>query len=398
MVDVAIKTQSSTLDRMLADIRERAPSFAARTAEVEAARRIPADMIAQLRAIGVFRMSTPRSHGGLEFDYPSILEVLTELSDIEGSLGWVTMLGAGHIPYLAYLPRKSYDAIYANGPDVFLAGTAAPSGEGEMTDGGFRVTGRWPFASGCQNADWLFAGFIVTRDGEPVMGTSGKPLVRHIVLPANRFEIEDTWHVAGLKGTGSHHIKIKDELVPTEYTFKYEDESCLPGPLYRSGLHMIPLLHCCPAIGIAQGALRELVEVANTGRRRVMATESMRDSPLFQSDIGRIEADLKAARAVHKVQAQMLWQAAVAGELTLANLKLLLDVQQAASWVNTTCARIVDACYTLGGGSALYNSSPLQRRLRDIHASTQHAAVGPGVFVQSGAQRLGHKMKHPILE
>lgn len=397
-MDAASKTESTTLETMLADIRKLAPSFAARAGEVEAARRIPADMIAQLRGIGVFRMSTARTHGGLEFDYPSILEVLTELADIEGSLGWVTMLGAGHIPYLAYLPRKSYDAIYANGPDVFLAGSAVPAGKGEMTAGGFRVTGRWPFASGCLNADWLFAGFVVTRNGEPVMGASGKPLIRHIVLPATQFEIEDTWYVAGLKGTGSHHIKIQDELVPVEYTFKYEDESCLPGPLYRSGLHMIPLLHCCPAIGIAQGALRELVELANTGKRRVMATDNMRDSPLFQAEVGRIEADLKAARAVHRMQAQTLWQTAVAGELKLANLKLLLDGQQAASWVSTQCARIVDACYTLGGGSALYSNSPLQRRLRDIHASTQHAAVGSGVYVQSGAQRLGHTLKHPILE
>jgi alkylation response protein AidB-like acyl-CoA dehydrogenase len=129
-----------------------------------------------------------------------------------------------------------------------------------------------------------------------------------------------------------------------------------------------------------------------------MATDSMRDSPLFQIELGRIDADLKAARAVHRTQAQALWQASLAGELKLANLKLLLDGQQAASWVSTACAHIVDACYTLGGGSALYSASPLQRRLRDIHASTQHAAVGSGVYVHSGAMRLGHTMKHPILE
>lgn len=376
---------------MLSKIRELAPSISVRAEEFEQARRIPDDVIQKLRKIGVFRMSAPVSHGGLEFDYPAILDVLIELATINGALGWVTMLGAGHIFYLAYLPRETYDEIYANGPDVFLAGSAGPFGLGEVEGNGYCVSGRWPTASDCQNADWIFAGFFPTRDGEKLVANPGspEPLLKHITLPAKAFEIEDTWHVSGLQGTGSHHIRLKDQFVPEAYTWRYENPSCLPGPLFRSGLHMVPLLHSAIAVGIAEAALRDIVALAATGKRQVLATEAMRDSPLFRAQIGEFEADLKAARATHRAQANSLWEMALRGDLSLSNRKVLSDLQQASIWITSTCVRIVDGCYLLGGASSILNSSPLQRHLRDIHTCSQHAAVNRNGYVQAGAFRLG---------
>lgn len=391
----AASTPGSAIARtpaeMLSRIQALAPAIAARAEEFEQLRRIPDDVIDQLRDIGVFRMSTPVSHGGLEFDYPAILDVLIELAAVNGALGWVTMLGAGHIFYLAYLPRATYDEIYANGPDVFLAGSAGPFGRGEVEDDGYRVTGRWPTASGCQNADWIFAGFFPTRSGEnvPAGPRSPEPLLKHVTLPADRFEIEDTWHVSGLQGTGSHHVRLKDSFVPEAFTWRYEDPSCVPGPLFRSGLHMVPLLHSAIAIGIAEAALGEIVALAATGKRQVLATEAMRDSPLFRARLGELEADLKAARAMHGRQTMQLWEAALRDELSLANRKMLSDLQQTSIWVTSTCVRVVDGCYTLGGASAILNSSPLQRHLRDIHTCSQHAAVNANGYVQAGAFRLG---------
>lgn len=384
---------------MLSKIRELAPAIAGRADEFEQARRIPDDVIQRLREIGVFRMSAPVSHGGLEFDYPAILKILIALAAINGALGWVTMLGAGHIFYLAYLPRESYDAIYANGPDIFLAGSAGPYGVGEVEGDGYRVSGRWPTASGCQNADWMFAGFFPTQDGEKIPASPGspEPLLKHITVPANRFEIEDTWHVSGLQGTGSHHVRLKNEFVPKAYTWRYEDPSCVPGPLFRSGLHMVPLLHSAIAIGIAEAAVRDIVALAATGKRQVLATEAMRDSPLFRAHLGELEADLKAARATHSAQAQQLWEAALAGSLSLANKKMLSDLQQASIWVTGACVRIVDGCYTLGGATSILDSSPLQRHLRDIHTCSQHAAVNRNGYVQAGAFLLGLSPDHTVL-
>lgn len=386
-------------DVLIARIRELAPAIAARAEEIETSRRIPADIAEQLRQIGVFRMMTPRSHGGLEFDYPSILEVLIELATIDGSLGWTSMLGSGHVPHLALLPRPTFDSLFAEGPDVILAGSAAPAGTGEIVPGGYRVTGRWPFASGCQNATVLFAGFVVTKDGAPVIPQgSSRPLATHAALPASQWVIEDTWRVAGLKGTGSHHIRLESVFVPQEHTFRYQDAACVDGPLYQSPLHMIPLLHDAPAIGIAEAAVRDLMALAATGKRQLLATEAMRDSAVFQTEFGRALADLRAARATHEVQVRTLWQAALAGEVQLSNMELLTECFQTATWVTATCVRVVDACYILGGGSALYDTSPLQRRLRDIHAASQHAAAQISAHTRAGAMRLGHKIKNPVLD
>lgn len=392
-------SERAVRDVLIAKIHELTPAIAARAEEIETVRRIPADIAEQLRQIGVFRMMTPRSHGGLELDYPSILDVLIELAIIDGSLGWTSMLGAGHVPHLALLPRASFDTLFADGPDVILAGSAAPAGSGEIVPGGYRVTGRWPFASGCQNATVLFAGFVVTKDGKPVMTPgSSRPYATHAVLPSDDWIIEDTWRVAGLKGTGSHHIRLESVFVPVERTFRYQDAACVDGPLYQSPLHMIPLLHDAPAIGIAEAALRDLVALAATGKRQLLATEAMRDSAVFQTELGRALADLRAARAAHEVQARTLWQAALAGEVQLSNMELLTDCFHTATWVTTTCVRVVDACYALGGGSALYDSSPLQRRLRDIHAASQHVAAQIAAHTRAGAMLLGHRAKNPVLD
>jgi alkylation response protein AidB-like acyl-CoA dehydrogenase len=147
-------------------------------------------------------------------------------------------------------------------------------------------------------------------------------------------------------------------------------------------LHLIPLLHCAFAVGIAEGALDALVELANTGRQQQRAAVPMRASEIFQYELGRIEADLRAARACCQVQAAGHWHHALAG--TLNDDALLAQGTQTAIWVTATCVRVVDACFAAGGSSALYENSPLQRRLRDLHVAAQHAAVQQRHYASSG--------------
>jgi alkylation response protein AidB-like acyl-CoA dehydrogenase len=382
---------------VLAKVRAIGPSIAARSAEFEEKRRIPPDVIEQLKAAQVFRMATPRVYGGLQLDYPAILDVLRELAFIDGAVGWVAMLGVGHAPHLALLPRKTLDTCYAK-PDVILGGCAAPFGTGIVVPGGYRVSGRWPFASGCQSATWLFAGFTAMRDGKSVISENGKPVIRHAVLPAGAWTIDDTWHAAGLKGTGSNHIRLDDVFVPEFNTFAYTDAPSINGRLYSSPLHMIPLLHCAPALGIAEAALRDLVALAMSGKRQLLAPDAMQDSPLFHMELGRLEADVKAVRATSTAQANALWHEALAGDMVPSNSKMLAACFQTATWVTNACVRVVDECYRLGGGSALYASSPLQRRLRDIHTASQHAAVQPASYQRCGALLLGHKVTNPVID
>ena len=382
--------------QLLAKVRELAPALAARAGELEEARRIPLDIVEQLRSIGLFRMYTPASHGGLELDFPTTLEVMTLLANAEGSIGWIAMIGAGSAPFFSRLPRQTYDEVYAHGPDVIVAGSAAPAGTAEQVPGGWRVSGRWPFASGCQHADQIFAGCLVTMDGKPAPGpVEGAPMIRHIVLPAAAWTIEDTWRVAGLKGTGSCHISLKDVFVPDTNVMDFGGPSCLPGPLYAAPLQLVPLMHCGPAIGIAEGAIDDLVALASTGKRQLYSREPMRESQLFQAELGRIEAEVRAARAMVEAETARQWGQTLAGALSPGNFST--SGIQTAVWVTQTCVRAADACYALGGGSALYDDSPLQRRMRDMHAAAQHAVVQPKNYVGAGAIRLGHPPRDPRL-
>jgi alkylation response protein AidB-like acyl-CoA dehydrogenase len=372
-------------ERLLADIRELATGISSRAAEIEAGRRMPPDLVEALKSIGIFRMLVPQSHGGLELDMPAALEIFGALSRIDGSVGWTAMIGGGCDMFASLLPRETYEQVYQNGPDVIIAGTVQPAGRAEAVAGGWRVNGRWPFASGCQHADWMFGLCVMTEAGKPLPGPAGErgpPLVRGVFLPAREWHIEDTWYVAGLKGTGSHHIALRDTVVPAANLFDLVNGvPCLPGPLYQAVRQFLPLMHGASSVGMAEGALDELVALANTGQQQ-QAAVPMRDSETFQGELGRIAAELRAARAFLQVQAASHWRHALAG--TLKDEALHTQGTQSAIWLATTCVRAADACFALAGSGAIYETSPLQRRLRDLHTAAQHFAAQQRHYVSAG--------------
>jgi alkylation response protein AidB-like acyl-CoA dehydrogenase len=366
--------------RILDAARDLAPRIAARAPEIERGRRLPPDLVAELLEAGFFRMSVPRSHGGLELEYPATVEALTSLAAADGATGWTVMIGSESPQLLALLPRESFDEVYAAGPDVIIAGAFAPQGRAIPADGGYRVSGRWGFASGCQHADWLFGNCVVDDGATP-------PNLRCALLPAPEWTIHDTWHTSGLRGTGSHDIEVSDHFVAAERSFVlFGGAASLAGPLFQAPLLQASLHIASVALGIAEGALADLVGFAATKKKRLYAQVALPDSPLFQHRIGHAEADLLAARAMLRERAEELWAQACAGEVSPPFAPRVL---QTSGWIAETAARAVDACYTAAGGSALYESSPLQRRLRDVHALTQHASLQDTVFTNAGLLRLG---------
>jgi alkylation response protein AidB-like acyl-CoA dehydrogenase len=372
--------------RLLIDIQELATAITARAAEMEVERRMPQDMVEVLKAIGAFRLFVPHSHGGLQLDLPSGLGIITALARIDGSVGWTAMIGNGGHLFAALLPRQTYDRIYRN-HDVIFAGVSQPAGTAEATERGWRVNGRWPFASGCLHSDWIGGVCIMTEGGgKRLVGPDGKgPLLRGFFMPASDWEIEDTWHAAGLRGTGSHHIAFKDQVVPAAHFVDLAGgEACLPGPLYRTLLEVLPLFHGAFAVGLARGALDELVEHARAGRQQLHASVPMRDSETFQYELGRIEADLRAVEALHQIQTASYWRRAVVATSTMKDPALFAETTQAGTWIARTCVRVVDACFALAGGGAVYESSPLQRRLRDMHTAAQHAAIHQRHYTSAG--------------
>lgn len=367
--------------RVLQDaVRARAPEF-------EAAGRMPPDLVDELKAAGVFRTYVPKSHGGLEMDFPEGLDVIREAARIDGSLGWIVMIGSAGPIIFARLPRHVFDEIYRN-PDAIQAGAAAtPGGYAEEAEGGYITKGRWPFASGCQHADVILGNCAVTRGGEPVIGPGGMPVSKLMVLPASEFEIEATWDVAGLKGTGSHHTRLSERFVPAERFFAMTDPGQVEGPLYAVMGPWIPLMHCAFAVGLAEGAVEDLVEMATGGRKQLFARTRMQESPVFQYELGRVDADVAAARAMMQHVAERQWARAKAGRL--GEPAAFVESLQAGVWVTEVCLKAAQECFTLGGGTALYASSPLQRRLRDMNGGAQHALVQRQNYQGLGAGRLG---------
>jgi alkylation response protein AidB-like acyl-CoA dehydrogenase len=371
---------------MLLGIRELAPEITARAAEIEAARHLPRDLVERLKSIGLFQMFVPRSHGGLELDLPTALEVMKVLTRLDGSIGWIAIVaGVGGLFAAAARPEL-YQQIYQDGPDVAICGSSQPAGTAERVADGYRIKGRWPFASSCTHADWIGGFCVVTDGGKPVPGPQGKPMVRAVLLPARDWEIEDTWHAAGLKGTGSHHITLRETSVPDIHVFDVDAAPRLSGPLYQALRQWLPLLHGTFSVGLAEGAVDDLLALAHTGRQQLYAAVPMRESEIFQYELGRISADLRAAQAFHEVQVASHWRRALSG--TLNDADLLVEGARSAAWLATTCVGIADACFALAGSSAVYDSSPLQRRLRDLHVGAQHAHAQQRQYVEVGRLAL----------
>jgi alkylation response protein AidB-like acyl-CoA dehydrogenase len=379
---------------MLDAVEELAPSISARAAEIEAGRRIPPDLIATLRRIGIFRMAAPRSHGGLEFDLRTAGKVIAALSRIDGSVGWIATIAAGCSVYASLFSAELYDRIYGHGPDVIFAGAVAPFGTAERVGDHWRVSGRWPFASGCQHADWIFAGCVIVENGKPLPGPAeAMPLTRMIVLEAPRWRIEDTWRVSGLKGTGSHHIALSGESVPVQNVMDLGGVPCLPGPLYAAPRNVIPLFHNPVSLGIARAALDDLIALAHSGRTQPQADTPMANAEIFRYGLGRVEADLKAAEALSESITTMFWDRALAG--TLDDAALFIEGRQIATWIIDACVRVVDGCFAFGGGSSLYETSPLQRRMRDLHAAARHFMVQRQSYQEAGKRLLERDLPLP---
>src|SRR5215470_16928322 len=383
-----LSPSSLTAKSLLRAIQEFGPAITMRALEIETSRRIPADIVDVLKRAGIFRMFVPRSYGGLELDLPEGLEILVELSKIDGSVGWNAMTSSSGSLFAPYLPQQTYETIYRNGPDVIFAGATQPAGTVEEAGAGGRlVSGRWPFASGCQYADWIAGFCVLTSDGKPLLNEAGRPQIQAAWLPAREWQIEDTWHVAGLRGTGSHHVVLKDKLVPvSNFSDLERGAPFLSGPLYAALPQFLSLLHAASALGMAEAVVSNLIELASTGRRQVRSPVPMRDSEIFKFELGRVVADLRAARALFEAQSASHWHHAVAG--TLKGEALLAQGSQAAAWTTTTCVRVADACFALAGGSAVYENSPLQRRLRDLHVAGQHARLQQRHYVSAGQQLL----------
>jgi alkylation response protein AidB-like acyl-CoA dehydrogenase len=382
-----LASPTTTGDDVLAAVQALAPTIANRAAETETARRLPADLLAQLTAAGCFRLIVPPTHGGVGADLPTALQVFEAVAAADGATGWTVMIGAGAWVDLSGLPRATFDALFAAEHDVIFAGAFNPSGSIEPVDGGqsYRVNGRWSFASGCEHATWLF--------GNCVQGVvDGMPVLRAAVFAPDEVTIEDTWTVSGLRGTGSHHFRADGVVVAAERTFSpLADAPCIDAPIARvPPPAMFSLAIASVALGIARGALDEVVALSAT-KMPLLARAPLAGDPHFQWSLAEADTALRAARAIVQETAATVWATASAGdELTLVERA---RTRAAAVWATRRAAAAVDTAYEAGGGTSLYADCPLQRRLRDIRALTQHFLVRADTMTTAGAILAGQDVQ-----
>lgn len=364
----------------LLDAAERmAPEIAARADEIEAARTLPRDLVEALAEAGMFGMLLPASHGGAGLDLPAALPVLSALSRADASVGWTVMIGAGSWCDLTGLPRASFDAIYG-GSTVITGGAISPSGSATAVAGGYRVHGRWAFVSGCRHADWFFVNCVEDADR-----------LRVAALRAEEVEVEDTWHAVGLCGTGSHHLSA-DVVVPPDRTYAlFDAQPCVDVPLPRippPALYALAMAGV--AVGVAEGALADVRTAA--GRTPLFSSGPLAANPLYQHQLATADTRLRAARTLlHADAARAAATAEARAEFTA---ELRAELRATAVWTTTVAEETVTTCYRAGGGAAVYRASPLQRRLRDINAVTQHFLLRQDTLTTSGAVLAG---QHPDL-
>ncbi len=369
--------------------RALAPRIRALREEIECERRLPAEIVAGMHAARLFHMLVPREIGGLEVDPATACRAIEEVARADGSAGWNLMIGVEQGIFAAYLPRQAALAVWGDNANAVTAGGGAPLGRATAVPGGYRVQGRWRFASGCGHCTWLGANALLFDGEQQRRDADGAAITRWMLFPVERAQILDTWYTAGMRGTGSHDFVVDDLFVPEELSFNTSLDRPWPGtPLYTIPyISIVAITMAAVALGIARSAIGALVQLAST-KTPTGAQQLLCERPAVQAAVAQAEALLRSSRALLYDTIDEVWRA-------LPPADGFISVEQRAALrlvsVNAavSCARAVDLMYEAGGASSIYESNPLARCFRDVHTLTQHYQITPPHYETLGRIMLG---------
>jgi alkylation response protein AidB-like acyl-CoA dehydrogenase len=370
--------------------RRLAPLIRSSAAETDAQRELPRPLFEVMADAGLFHLALPRTLGCPEMDLPSYIEVIEEIGRADASTGWVTNQVAIFATYAARMPTAAARAIWIDPPRSVVANTPLASAQAVVVPGGYRVTGRQGFSTGCRHASWLAAHATVIQDGRPRLD-EGQPEMRYCFVPRGQAELLDTWQVRGMRGTGTHHFAVHDVFVPEERSVRSVTAPLVePGPLYRLPRTLVFASgDAAVAFGTARACLAEFTELATTKTPRAMDA-LLRDQAMVQHDVGRAEARLRSGRAFLFEAVREIWNAVVTtGEVTLdqrANLRL------ATTHGIRLAVEVVDLVYNMAGATAAYESSLIQRHFQDVHVMSQHLQARLAHYDLVGRHWLGLKI------
>jgi alkylation response protein AidB-like acyl-CoA dehydrogenase len=344
-------------------------------------RQIPGVVFRAFAEAGLFRLWLPSKLGGPELSPVDFMRVIEAASAKDGSIGWIVANGAGMSRVAGYLPEHVAREWFAD-PFAFITSATGAVGKAEPIAGGYRVTGRWPFGSGASHAT-RFMGLAAVKEGS----SNAPPICCYFA--ANDVKIYDTWHVSGLRGTGSSDFEVTDLFVPTEHTHDFvAPKPSAPGIIYR-----IPVLSIFPwsitgsPLGIANGAITAFTTLATQKKVRLAKTISLQDREIVQSTLGRADAIIGAARAfLNEAMAELL-VALDADSDSLMKARARLRI--ACAYAAEGCVKIVQMMITEAGAGAIFENNRLERAGRDMNAAVRHVAMSPQSYTLVGRLNLG---------
>jgi alkylation response protein AidB-like acyl-CoA dehydrogenase len=376
----------------LAAARELSPLIVRLRDQTETNRNLAAPIVERLRDSRLCRLAVADALAGLETPIDLALDVYETLAYADASASWIAWNNSLPCFLGRFLTPAARAEVFAE-PRWLHACSTRPTGRATVTADGYRVNGRWGIVSGCELAEWLLLLCVVEENGEPRLVAPETPELRFAFVRRSECKILDTWHVGGLRGTGSHDVVVENVRVPRALTLFVAEPSTLDGPLGR-----LPIIcsmaaaYGAQALGVAQSAIDTLAELTST--KAPPEGPPLRERPAVLGDIGRHNAALDAARTYLHACAERLWRTAVAGgppaidEIT-AMWGAGLHAAEAAETA-------VDAAYAAGGINSLYTACPLERAHRDMHAMRRHIVGQPMWLEDAGRVRLGGAPTHPL--
>ncbi len=376
---------------LIEQARALTPQIAAAAERIERDRVIPAALLDAMHQARLFRMLIPRSIGGEEVEPATFFHVMEAVAMGDASVAWCLGQNSGVSMAAAYLDPKVARELFG---DARAAGaTGAPSAQAKaiITDGGYRVTGHWHFASGSRHSQWIGGhATICERDGTPRRGPNGKPLdQRTMFFPKSQATITDTWQVMGLRGTGSDDYAVNDLFVPEAYSFTRESDADRreSGPLYKFSIfNMFGMAFCAVALGIARTVLNDFIAVAK-GKKAHSSGKLLAENNLVQTQVGLAQARLGAARAYVLGGYAELYAHAEGGEkLSFAQR---LAARGMTCFAIQQAREVVDFAYHAAGAGAIFDKNPFERRFRDLHTVTQQSQAHMENFEALGQSLMG---------
>lgn len=360
------------LDEVVAEIL-------ARRHEFHELRHIPNDIIRQFQKIGLYRAFVPERLGGAGLSPVAFLTAIEAIARADGSAGWVASFGFA-AKYLSSLPSETLEEIYRDGPDVVFAGAVFPPQPAVKVEGGYRISGRWPFGSGCTGASLIGVGVSV-----PEGASAGLPLMA--VIPAEHVRIDPTWRTIGMAATGSHDLVVEDVFVPDAWVLVRGAPPSIDTPAFRyPTLAMAAQVLAVCGLGSAQAAIDHMMEIA-TGSQSITGAPRLADRETVQITLAKGKAALMAARSWFYQTTEDMWADCLA-DRPIERVKNL-HLRMASSHLAQTGAEVARMCFEMAGTRGIFSESRLARCLTDAMVTAQHAFLADGTFMSAGRVLFG---------